>query len=89
MLACLSLSTLTGACGNNPPAPPETVIEYVFLPESYLAPCAKPAWQGGVWLSAPELAIARGAAIDDCNRRLAEARKFQSKERDRLQPKTE
>jgi hypothetical protein len=63
-----------------------TVIEYVFLPERYLAPCAIPDWTGGSWLQVPALSIARKQAIVDCNTRLEEAKKFQQQERERLQP---
>lgn len=87
MLACLCLSTLIASCANNPPPDPVIEIRYQFLPDAYLVPCAKPAWSGGDWLAATGLAISRGQAIDDCNRRLLEAREYQNRERERQKNK--
>jgi len=76
-LTCVCLLSLTAACAKTPA--PVVTIEYrnVYLPDRYLVDCPGAEWNGGTYRNVGELAAMRKTALQNCNDRLAEARRYQ------------
>jgi hypothetical protein len=67
---------LTG-CATDPVI--QTEIQIQRVPDALLVPCPIPSLDGNTYQAAIELALARGAALQECNRRLEDIRRWGSK----------
>lgn len=76
-LTCVCLLSLTAACARTPA--PVVTVEYrnVYIPDSLLAGCPGVEWTGGTYRNVGELAAKRKTALQACDDRFTEARRYQ------------
>lgn len=76
-IAALCLLSLTAACARTPAPVTATVYRNVYIPDSLLAGCPGVEWTGGTFRDVGELAAKRKAALEDCDDKFTEARRYQ------------
>ena len=76
-LTCLCLLSLTAACARTPAPVVTTEYRNVYIPDSLLVGCPGVEWAGGTFRNVGELAAKRKAALQDCDDRFTEARRYQ------------
>lgn len=76
-LTCLCLLSLTAACARTPVPVTTTVYRNVYIPDSLLAGCPGAEWAGGTYRNVGELAAKRKTALQDCDDKFTEARRYQ------------
>jgi hypothetical protein len=54
----------------------QTRVEIQRVPEALTVACPVPSLDGSTYQAAIELALARGAALEECNRRLDDIRRW-------------
>lgn len=86
-LTCMCLLSLTAACARTPAPVTTTVYRNVYVPDSLLAGCPGVEWTGGTFRNVGELAAKRKAALQDCDDRFTEARRYQDDIRAKEDPK--
>lgn len=85
-MTCLCLLSLTAACARTPAPVVTTVYRNVYLPDRFLVGCPGVEWTGGTFRNMGELAAKRKAALQDCDDRFAEARRYQDEIRAKEAP---
>lgn len=86
-IAALCLLSLTAACARTPAPVVTTEYRNVYIPDSLLVGCPGVEWTGGTYRAVAELAAKRKAALEACDDRFTEARRYQDEIRAKEGPK--